>query len=154
MYFSTPDVIKECMASCWPNPCKNGGHCVEQWGSHQCVCVNPWAHSGHNCEIGMQDSLIVCKIKIKKCSVLKKFLHCVNHRLVSREFDLSIVNVVIWFKSHEQALTNQIKFNSIMKSASNMPLAIYNNIMEIALGKLIPAELKTAKRLFCHYNCR
>jgi len=29
-----------------------------------------------------------------------------------------------------------------------MPLAIYNNIMEIALGKLIPAELKLQKDCF------
>ncbi|KAH3733319.1 hypothetical protein DPMN_039745, partial [Dreissena polymorpha] len=42
-------VFEECMASCWPNPCLNGGRCVEEWGAHQCVCANPWAHSGHNC---------------------------------------------------------------------------------------------------------
>ena len=51
--FSTKDVFKECMASCWPNPCQNGAECVEKWGAHQCICVNQWAHSGHNCEIGM-----------------------------------------------------------------------------------------------------
>ena len=56
--FSTKEVFKECMASCWPNPCQNGAECVEKWGAHQCICVNQWAHSGHNCEIGRSAILL------------------------------------------------------------------------------------------------
>ncbi|KAK3599841.1 hypothetical protein CHS0354_022411 [Potamilus streckersoni] len=48
---STHDVTPQCMTSCWPNPCKNGAECVEKWGSHQCICVNKWAHYGEDCEI-------------------------------------------------------------------------------------------------------
>ncbi|XP_060552945.1 axotactin-like isoform X2 [Ruditapes philippinarum] len=47
---TTVDVSEECMASCWPNPCKNGAKCVEKWSSYQCICVNDWAHSGPNCD--------------------------------------------------------------------------------------------------------
>lgn len=55
---STKDVFKECMASCWPNPCQNGAECVEKWGAHQCICVNKWAHSGHNCEIDINTDAV------------------------------------------------------------------------------------------------
>ncbi|XP_052774947.1 axotactin-like isoform X2 [Mya arenaria] len=55
---STQNVYKECMASCWPNPCRNGGKCLEKWGAHQCVCVNKWAHSGHNCEIDINTDAV------------------------------------------------------------------------------------------------
>ncbi|KAK3867350.1 hypothetical protein Pcinc_027182, partial [Petrolisthes cinctipes] len=39
-----------CDASCDPNPCMNGATCLEKWGSYECVCSNPLAHSGKNCE--------------------------------------------------------------------------------------------------------
>ncbi|XP_053393740.1 axotactin-like isoform X2 [Mercenaria mercenaria] len=55
---TTQGVYEECMASCWPNPCKNGAKCVEKWGAHQCICVNQWAHSGHNCENDMNTDAV------------------------------------------------------------------------------------------------
>ena len=34
-----PDMIqKHCRPSCDPNPCQNGGTCVEYWGSYKCIC--------------------------------------------------------------------------------------------------------------------
>lgn len=55
---TTHDVFEECMASCWPNPCRNGAQCMEKWQTHQCKCVNPWAHSGHNCEIDINTDAV------------------------------------------------------------------------------------------------
>lgn len=43
-------VSSSCKPSCDPNPCKNGAECIESWGSYKCVCKNPLAHSGINCE--------------------------------------------------------------------------------------------------------
>jgi len=46
-----PDMIrKHCRPSCDPNPCLNGAVCVEYWGSYKCLCSNPLANFGHNCE--------------------------------------------------------------------------------------------------------
>lgn len=35
--------------SCDPNPCQNGGQCIEQGGSYQCSCKE--GYSGDNCEL-------------------------------------------------------------------------------------------------------
>ena len=35
--------------SCDPNPCQNGGQCIEQGGSYQCICKE--GYSGDNCEL-------------------------------------------------------------------------------------------------------
>ncbi|XP_059351285.1 axotactin-like isoform X3 [Daphnia carinata] len=54
-----PDMIqKHCRPSCDPNPCKNGASCVEFWGSYKCVCKNPLAHFGYNCEIDINQNAI------------------------------------------------------------------------------------------------
>ena len=57
-----PDMIqKHCRPSCDPNPCLNGATCVEYWGSYKCVCENPLAHYGYNCETGIFISLRIPK---------------------------------------------------------------------------------------------
>ncbi|XP_055933048.1 axotactin-like [Argiope bruennichi] len=43
-------IVHGCQPSCASNPCQNGATCVEYWGSYVCECVNPFAHSGKNCE--------------------------------------------------------------------------------------------------------
>lgn len=48
------EIIKDCKPSCVPNPCQNNAVCKELWLTYQCVCKNPWAHLGENCEISMQ----------------------------------------------------------------------------------------------------
>ncbi|XP_046357050.2 contactin-associated protein-like 2 isoform X3 [Haliotis rufescens] len=44
-------VYKGCVSSCWPNPCDNGGTCVEAWDSYQCKCKEKWSHHGLKCEV-------------------------------------------------------------------------------------------------------
>ncbi|KAG9510420.1 Contactin-associated protein-like 5, partial [Fragariocoptes setiger] len=46
-------VIESCQPSCTKNLCQNGAKCIEYWGSYECECSNPMAHSGRNCEINI-----------------------------------------------------------------------------------------------------
>ncbi|CAL4099000.1 unnamed protein product, partial [Meganyctiphanes norvegica] len=51
-------VSSECKPACESNPCKNGATCVEQWGTYECICPNPIAHSGKNCEYNINDDAV------------------------------------------------------------------------------------------------
>ncbi|XP_045118291.1 contactin-associated protein-like 5 [Portunus trituberculatus] len=51
-------VSASCQPSCSPNPCQNGAECIENWGSYECVCKNPLAHSGVNCEHNLNEEAI------------------------------------------------------------------------------------------------
>ena len=53
-----PTVISGCQPSCTKNLCQNGGNCIEYWGSYECECSNPIAHSGSNCEINLNTNSI------------------------------------------------------------------------------------------------
>lgn len=53
-----PTVIGGCKPSCKRNLCQNGGKCIEYWGSYECECSNPLAHSGTNCEINLNTNSI------------------------------------------------------------------------------------------------
>lgn len=53
-----PTVTSGCMPSCRKNLCQNGGKCIEYWGSYECECSNPLAHSGVNCEINLNTNSI------------------------------------------------------------------------------------------------
>lgn len=55
---SMPTVISGCKPSCTKNLCQNGGKCIEYWGSYECECSNPIAHSGSNCEINLNTNSI------------------------------------------------------------------------------------------------
>jgi len=55
---SMPTVISGCQPSCTKNLCQNGGKCIEYWGSYECECSNPIAHSGSNCEINLNTNSI------------------------------------------------------------------------------------------------
>lgn len=35
---------------CLSNPCQNGGTCIDNSGSHSCICLAGW--TGQNCTIG------------------------------------------------------------------------------------------------------
>lgn len=39
---------------CDPNPCQNGGQCVDQDNSYQCLCQEGF--SGTNCELGLRNN--------------------------------------------------------------------------------------------------
>ena len=45
------DILPADIDACLSNPCRNGGTCVERFGSHTCTC--PVGYEGHNCEIGI-----------------------------------------------------------------------------------------------------
>lgn len=55
---SMPTVIGGCQPSCSKDLCQNGGRCIEYWGSYECECQNPIAHSGNNCEINLNTNSI------------------------------------------------------------------------------------------------
>jgi len=55
---SMPTVTSACRPSCVKNLCQNGGRCIEYWGSYECECSNPIAHSGSNCEINLNTNSI------------------------------------------------------------------------------------------------
>lgn len=55
---SMPTVTSNCKPSCTKNLCQNGGKCIEYWGSYECECSNPIAHSGSNCEINLNTNSI------------------------------------------------------------------------------------------------
>lgn len=55
---SMPTVTSGCRPSCTKNLCQNGGKCIEYWGSYECECSNPIAHSGSNCEINLNTNSI------------------------------------------------------------------------------------------------
>lgn len=55
---SMPTVTSGCKPSCTKNLCQNGGKCIEYWGSYECECSNPIAHSGSNCEINLNTNSI------------------------------------------------------------------------------------------------
>lgn len=55
---SMPSVTSSCKPSCSKNLCQNGGKCIEYWGSYECECSNPIAHSGSNCEINLNTNSI------------------------------------------------------------------------------------------------
>ncbi|XP_055356839.1 axotactin-like isoform X2 [Paramacrobiotus metropolitanus] len=44
-------IRRECQSSCSPNPCKNNAECFDKFGGiYECICANPIAHSGAQCE--------------------------------------------------------------------------------------------------------
>ncbi|XP_069943714.1 axotactin-like isoform X3 [Cherax quadricarinatus] len=72
---SAHGVSSGCTPSCEPNPCKNGALCTENWGSYECVCKNPFAHSGRHCEINInEDALTFTTLESK----LKYFTNDIN----------------------------------------------------------------------------
>lgn len=55
---SMPTVTSGCKPSCSKKLCQNEGKCIEYWGSYECECSNPIAHSGTNCEINLNTNSI------------------------------------------------------------------------------------------------
>nr|XP_045615299.1 uncharacterized protein LOC123768669 isoform X4 [Procambarus clarkii] len=55
---SANGVSSGCSPSCDPNPCRNGALCLESWGTYQCSCKNPLAHSGRNCENNINEDAL------------------------------------------------------------------------------------------------
>ncbi|XP_063236083.1 axotactin isoform X2 [Bacillus rossius redtenbacheri] len=52
------EIIKDCQASCDPNPCRNGARCKELWSRSECVCENRWAHQGTFCEMNINEKAL------------------------------------------------------------------------------------------------
>ncbi|XP_048758506.1 axotactin-like isoform X3 [Ostrea edulis] len=58
VYDDMPGILSGCRPRCLPDPCQNGAQCVEKWNGFQCVCTNKWAHSGHRCEININENAV------------------------------------------------------------------------------------------------
>ena len=65
---------------CSPDPCKNGGTCVDLVGSYRCNCKT--GYSGDDCETGLNltfsNSLIIHQVKTKKITTLKVWIPGLN----------------------------------------------------------------------------
>ena len=114
-----PDMIrKHCRPSCDPNPCLNGAVCVEYWGSYKCLCSNPLANFGHNCETGYYYYLLLDSIQSSK--IIK------NHQKSSLKSSKFVFKLsILTYRSNKfnnfilnwnQDCTNSLKSSKIIKN--------------------------------------
>ncbi|XP_063840156.1 axotactin-like isoform X3 [Scylla paramamosain] len=88
-------VSASCQPSCSPNPCQNGAECIENWGSYECVCKNPLAHSGVNCENNLNEEAITFTTEKSKLT------YFVNDTDNSRSQELAnMTSLLLNFRTH------------------------------------------------------
>ncbi|XP_042204036.1 uncharacterized protein LOC121853752 isoform X3 [Homarus americanus] len=91
---SAHGVTYGCTPSCDPNPCKNGASCIEKWGTYECICKNPLAHSGKNCENNINENAITFITEVSK------FKYFVNDTESLGEHNLLNESFLINFRTH------------------------------------------------------
>ncbi|OQV22912.1 putative Contactin-associated protein like 5-3 [Hypsibius exemplaris] len=52
------EIRRGCHSSCTPNPCVNGAECFDKFGDYECICANPLAQSGKNCDRDINDKAV------------------------------------------------------------------------------------------------
>ncbi|KAL4235944.1 hypothetical protein ACF0H5_004332 [Mactra antiquata] len=126
--YTTKGVEKECMASCWPNPCKNGAKCIEEWSTHRCVCVNPWSQSGHNCEIDINTDSITL------LGTPESYLHFIETKKAEGLLDSTILFNFRTFKQNCLLLYMHDHFNNFIQvelTEGNKVIAKFNRFTTI-----------------------
>nr|XP_027200226.1 contactin-associated protein-like 4 [Dermatophagoides pteronyssinus] len=86
-----PNIESGCRPYCRPNLCQNQAICVELWGSYQCRCANPIAHSGRNCEININENAIT----LKSPTYLRKEFSTDQIKTILKQ------DIVLSFRTHE-----------------------------------------------------
>ncbi|KAG0727256.1 Contactin-associated protein like 5-3 [Chionoecetes opilio] len=88
-------VSASCQPACSPNPCMNGAECIESWGSYECVCKNPLAHLGTNCEINLNEDGVTFTTQESKIKYFE------NKTLdVATESLLNTTSLLLNFRTH------------------------------------------------------
>ncbi|KAK7082018.1 hypothetical protein SK128_004251 [Halocaridina rubra] len=95
-----------CNPSCDPDPCKNGATCIEKWGSYECKCTNPFAHSGQNCEINLNDDAITLTTQAAKYKHFSNATDRYAESILSENFMLN-------FRTHSSSGTILFAYNHL-----------------------------------------
>lgn len=135
-----PTVTSGCKPSCTKNLCQNGGKCIEYWGSYECECSNPLAHSGMNCEINLNTNSITF--------ISQKSYYMQIFDENSSYYPYLVKNILLNIRTYQEtslilyANDHLNNFIQLHKNASYIALSFNSNDTIVTLQVLIDGEQK------------